>query len=151
MKKRTKRQVAVQNVFTIPVSEQDRSPTIPSNTALKLIQIVQNAHLGMMFKGYAAFLEANGMKFRDLSNSCFILFINRRRDYIKLVIGNHTDNPVILAYRFPSGTSLPAHALKQVIQTFLRRGDIHSKDARLVAALQETREDAAAKRARLVN
>lgn len=118
----------------------DKSHFISPKAAFKMVQVVEFANLSYMFGGFDRVLRDNGLTFQDLVAGEFILFINTARNYLKMVIGNGTPNPVIAAYRFPKGMRLPSSATQDVVRSFLKKGDIQA-DERLSVAIGETLKD----------
>lgn len=121
----------------VPFNDMDLTHVISPKAAFKLVQVVEFANLAYMFGGFDKILRKAGKTFEDICAGEVIMFINTRRDYIKLLVGNGTMSPVIAAYRFPNGIRLPSEATKEVVRSFLKRGEIQM-DERLRLAVGET-------------
>lgn len=126
-------EVKQQFVPVLARTEVDLSHRMELRTAFKLIQVVQDANLSRMFDGFALIFKKNGLNFSDLIPGEVVMFLNRKRDYIKLIVGNGTADPVIAAYRFPKGMRLPTKATDEVVRSFVKTGAVQMDDRLRIA------------------
>lgn len=118
-------------------AEWDIGTPIHPKAAFKVVNIIENSNLVYMFGGFEKLLDQAGLEFSDLGPGEAFLFLNHKRTYMKLLVGNGTLSPVIIAYRLPSGMRIPAHAVREIARSLLKRGDVQMDD-RLKVAMGET-------------
>lgn len=74
------------------------SPTTRNNTP-KLHQVFMDADLRYQLPGLLKQLQRQRIPYYEMDAGILIVFVNRRRDFIKIVACNGTPNPVLCVYR----------------------------------------------------
>lgn len=132
-KKRKKPAPALEYLPAIKRGEVKAAP--PGMASMYVMQVFENADLRYRLPGLKVVCRKYRIPVDELKKGESVLFVNRRRDYINLVVGNESDYPVLASYRFPPGMKLPKQGLEAIAQAFKSPRQINA-DERLKAVLE---------------
>lgn len=115
-------------------------PAIPDTEVtyregLRIAQAFVYADLRFMLTGLKTVLRRHRIKLQELGPGQCIPFINTNRDYVKVIIGNGSEDPVLACYRFPKGKRMPMEAITEIYKAFGHRTPGISADEKLKLAL----------------
>ena len=93
--------------------------SIGNTGSFYVMNVVVNADLRIMFDGINGLMKKYlNLEAKDIEPGRAVLFVNSEGKYMKMLVGNGTNYPVIAAYRFPPGQKFPLEAVKDIAQCF---------------------------------
>lgn len=87
----------VKNWAVLPQKEVSYGP----KTQFFTVQTFLNCNLSMMHDKMGDLCKKAGIEVEKLPTGNCVLFVNRRANYIKLLVGNESHWPIVAAYRIP--------------------------------------------------
>ena len=108
----------------------------PPQYKIQVLQCFLDANLACMLPGFLKVLDKHGIDIEKLGKGNLIPFINRKKNYIKVVACNGTRNPVVGAYRLPQGRIYDLRILGEIPSAFRADGNIDF-DSALKAVLDK--------------
>lgn len=112
----------------LPILKRQHQHTVKSRGRLAVLNLVRNANLSLMFDGLIAQAKKMGIRVEDLDYGQCLMFVNRDRDYVKMLMGTRSSFPVISAYRFPPGQKFPFDGVREIAKAFKAPEDISAVD-----------------------
>lgn len=86
-------------------------------TTLKVINIIPNADLRLQF-GLLDVLRKFGIKIQEMDYGTCYIFVNTAGKYVKMIVGNRSEYPVIACYMMPRGQRFPLDACGDIARAF---------------------------------
>lgn len=107
-----------------PAISSASKPSILVKRKTKVVQCFLDANLTCMVEGFLKILGKHDIKVEKYEKGHLIPFVNRARNYIKVVACNGTRHPVIGAYRLPRGRIYDLRVLGEIPSAFRADGAI---------------------------
>ena len=116
------KKLAVKLVANAPALE--RAENVPPRGAPRIQQVFLDADLRPMARGLVETCLAHGIDVTRREHGELIVFLNRKRDYIKVLACNRSEQPVLCCYRLPHGQVYDLSIIGEIPAAFRLDGTV---------------------------
>lgn len=103
----------------------------------KIVQCFLDTDMRMSFNGLGKLLLKNNIQIQSKEVGEFIVFINSRHTYLRIMACNGTPHPVIASYRVPSKTPIDLRVIAMIPKAFNASGKFDIDQATAVLLRKE--------------
>jgi len=86
--------------------------------AFSVVQVVLNVTLSRMHEGLMSLASDFGIDPVKIPRGNCVVFVNRKMDYIKLLVGTESKWPIVAAYRLPPRQKFSLQAVADIAAAF---------------------------------
>jgi len=100
-----------------PLIPRSQITTGPASS-FRTVQVITNCNLSIMHAKMSEMAEKYAMDAEKLPKGHCVVFVNRRADYVKLLVGTDSPWPVVAAYRLPPRQKFSLEAVADIAMAF---------------------------------